>query len=190
MARVPVHSIADAPEQSSAALEALAKRTHGRVLNIHGEMANAPAVVHAYNALRTVLADYGTFDDRTRNAIALAVSAVDGCEYCESAYTLSARRSGLTADQIMEARRGAVTFDPRLATLLAVVRQVASDTGYVEDSVWQEAIDAGWSDAQLIESFAYVIATIFTNYFNHMVGTELDMPAVPPVPVPKSLGRA
>jgi hypothetical protein len=38
---------------------------------------------------------------------------------------------------------------------------------------------AGWSDAELAELFAHVAANMFTNYFNHYVQTEPDLPAAP-----------
>jgi hypothetical protein len=41
------------------------------------------------------------------------------------------------------------------------------------------ALDAGWSDRQLLEAFADTVRTILTNYFNHYVGTELDLPPAP-----------
>lgn len=181
MPRIPVHTIDDAPQASRPALEALARRT-GRVLNIYGEMAHAPAVVGAYHALHQALAEHGTLDARTREAIALTVGAVDGCDYCQSAHTISAQRAGLSTEQTVQLRRGDVSFDDRLAALAGVVRQVAGNVGFVDDATWQSALDAGWTGEQLTEAFAYVVANLFTNYFNHMVGTELDIPAAPPLP--------
>ncbi|HVC40758.1 MAG TPA: carboxymuconolactone decarboxylase family protein [Candidatus Saccharimonadales bacterium] len=108
----------DAPEASLPALAALARRT-GRVLNIYGEMAHAPAVVGAYLALQHALAEHGTLDARTREAVALAVSAVDSCDYCQSAHTISAQRAGLSAEQTVQLRGGEVSFDPGLAALVA-----------------------------------------------------------------------
>jgi alkylhydroperoxidase family enzyme len=52
------------------------------VLNIHGAMAHAPAALESYAAIQQVLQDQGTFDVKTREAIALAVANVDECSYC------------------------------------------------------------------------------------------------------------
>lgn len=41
-------------------------------------------------------------------------------------------------------------------------------------------MDAGWSTEQLAELFAHVPVNLYTNYFNHYAGTELDLPPVPP----------
>jgi hypothetical protein len=65
---------------------------------------------------------------------------------------------------------------PRLASQLAMAREIAGNTGYVADATWQAAQAAGWSDAEL---FAHVPANMFTNYFNHYVQTEPDLPAAP-----------
>ena len=72
MPRIPVHSVADTPEQSRDELKALETK-FGKVLNIHGEMAHSPVVLQGYVALQRVIGDYGTFDAATREAIALVV---------------------------------------------------------------------------------------------------------------------
>jgi len=86
MPRVPVHTTADAPEQSREALRGLERRL-GRVLNIHAEMAHAPVVLAAYQGIQQAIAKHGSFGPQTREAIALAVSAVNECAYCQSAHT-------------------------------------------------------------------------------------------------------
>jgi hypothetical protein len=51
--------------------------------------------------------------------------------------------------------------------------------GHVTAEAWHAALDEGWSDRQLLEAFADTIRALLTNYFNHFVGTELDLPAPP-----------
>lgn len=178
MPRIPVHTVADAPENSRDELKALEAKM-GKVLNIHGEMAHAPVVLQSYVALQSVIADYGTFDTATREAIALVVGNVDRCDYCQSAHTLSAKRAGLSTEQTVAIREGRVDFDPKLAALLTLVRESTADLGNVSDQVWQAALDAGWSDVELTEVSAHIALNLFTNHFNHLVQTELDVPAAP-----------
>jgi hypothetical protein len=59
---------------------------------------------------------------------------------------------------------------------------LAANKGSVDDETWAAALDAGWSDSQLLEVFTEVVRTILTNYFNHLVNTDLDLPAAPPLP--------
>ena len=88
MPRIPVHTVDSAPENSRDPLKALEAK-FGKVLNIHGEMAHSPVVLQSYAALQNVIGDFGTFDARTREAIALTVGNVDRCGYCQSAHTVA-----------------------------------------------------------------------------------------------------
>jgi AhpD family alkylhydroperoxidase len=177
MTRIPVHTVNSAPEGSRDTLKALAGK-FGKVLNIHGAMAHSPAVLETYAAIQEALDDVGTFDGRTREAIALAVGNVDGCSYCQAAHTAGGRAAGLTEQETMDIRRDFVS-DPKLASLLTLVREQAAHVGHVQDSTWQAALTAGWTDAELTETSAVVALNLFTNYFNHLVQTELDLPAAP-----------
>lgn len=109
MPRVPVHSVDDAPSDSRSVLSDLQAR-YGKVLNIHGEIAHSPALLSAYAAFNQALADQGSLDGRTREAIALAVGAANSCNYYQSAHTLGGKAAGLSAEQTVAIRAGQVDF--------------------------------------------------------------------------------
>jgi AhpD family alkylhydroperoxidase len=132
MPRVPVHTIGDAPEPSREALRRLERRM-GRLLNIHAEMAHAPAVLAAYQGIQHAIAGHGSFDARIREAIALAVAAVDKCAYCQSAHTAGGRAAGWSLEETVGIRDGTAELDQKLASLLAVAREIAANIGYVAD---------------------------------------------------------
>ncbi len=179
MPRVPVHDLESAPSASQDLLKGL-KEKHGKILNIHGEMAHAPAAISLYVSAEDAISGQTSLDLATRKAIHLAVSAVNGCGYCQSAYTVGCKRAGFDEDQTVAIREGhAGEFDGKLSALLDVCREIAANTGYVDDGTWQAAIDAGWSDTEILEAFADAIRAIVTNYFNHLTGTEIDMPLAP-----------
>lgn len=178
MARIPVHTTDNAPEQSRDELKALAAK-FGKVINIHGGMAHSPVVLQSYIAIQQVIGDYGSFDARTREAIALAVGNANGCSYCQAAHTGGGKAAGLTPDEMVAIRLGDASFDGKLDALLTLARQYTTTTGSVEDASWQAALDAGWSDAQITELSAHVTLNLLTNYFNHFVNTDLDLPAAP-----------
>jgi len=177
MARIPFHTVDSAPEGSRDALKALEAK-FGKVLNIHGAMAHSPAVLQTYAAIQQVMRDTGTFDGRTREAIALAVANVDECSYCQAAHTAGGKAAGLSEQDTIDIRRGQAG-DSKLAALLALVREQTGNVGTVQDSTWQAALDAGWTDAELTETSAHVALNLFTNYFNHLVQTDLDLPPAP-----------
>lgn len=104
MPRLPVHSVDTAPEHSRDALKLLEART-GKVINIYGEMAHSPAVLNAYVAMNEAITAHSRLDESTRQAIALAVAAVNGCTYCEAAHTVAGRAAGLTDEQMLQPSR-------------------------------------------------------------------------------------
>ena len=63
MSRIPSHTIADAPEASRPLLADMVQFSPtGRLLNMHAQMAHAPAVLEAYVSLRRATAAHGTLD--------------------------------------------------------------------------------------------------------------------------------
>ena len=178
MPRIPVHTVESAPADSRAELKDLESK-FGKVLNIHGGMAHSPVVLQSYIALQRVIADYGSFDGRTREAIALAVANVDECSYCQAAHSAGGKAAGLTVEEMVQVRRDSVGFDAKLAVLLILAREMTANKGTVSDASWNQALEAGWSDTELTELSTHVTLNLFTNYFNHLVDTELDLPAAP-----------
>lgn len=78
-------------------------------------------------------------------------------------------------------RAGRAAGDTKLDALLAVVREAAGQVGEVKDSTWEHALDSGWTEVELTEAFAHMAVNVFTNYFNHYVRTDLDVPQAPAV---------
>lgn len=147
------------------------------------DMAHAPLVLGAYGRFQQAITDHGTFDVRTREAIALAVAAVDDCADCQFPHIVGCRAVGWTPDQISALRSGAqIRYEEKLTALLAVARQVADNTGDVDERTWREALQTGWTIDELAELFTHVFANIFTNYLNHYTRADMDYPAAPAVP--------
>lgn len=178
MPRTPVHDVETAPPASREALKEL-EASKGKLLNIFGAMAHAPAVLNGFAALEGALVEHGTLTGGQKQAIRLAVAGYQDCHYCQSAYTLAAKAAGLTEEQTVELRDGRASFDPALDALVRLAVEAFDRRGHVRDATWQQALDAGWRDDQLLEAFANVARTFLTSGFNHLVGTELDVPPAP-----------
>jgi AhpD family alkylhydroperoxidase len=178
MTRIHIHDTDSAPEGSREGLAKLTKK-YGTTLNIFGAMASSPTVLNSFLALDAGIADHTSLDKATREAIHLTVANVNACDYCQGAYTMAAKAAGFDDDQARQIRRGSIEGDDKLTALLAVVREIADTKGHVEDTTWKTAVEAGWSEEQLLQALADTVRTIFTNYFNHLVDTEQDVPAAP-----------
>ena len=84
--RIPTPAtVADAPAASHGLLEAVNKQL-GVVPNLFRMVGNSPAALEGYLSLMGTLGK-GELSGQTRERIALAVAAINGCDYCLSAHT-------------------------------------------------------------------------------------------------------
>lgn len=177
MSRIPVHTLDSAPVVTRPVLEALAQRspTHGRPVNMHAQMAHAPAVLLGYMAMRNALDEHGTLERKTRTALLLTVAAVDRCAYTLALNSLLAKQTGWSESEVIDLRHGHLK-EPRTAALMNVARQIASHGGHVDEASWQTARVAGWTEAELAEAFAFVALTQYVDTFVNFAQPELDIP--------------
>ncbi|WP_026535825.1 carboxymuconolactone decarboxylase family protein [Arthrobacter sp. H14] len=178
MPRIPAQTSDGAPQESRELAKKMEKKI-GKLLNIHAGMAHSPVVIAAYDGIAGAISKHGTFDARTQEAIALAVGNEDGCDYCQSAHTMSGKAAGFSEEETKAIRAGNIDFDDRLAAITTLAREAASNTGSVSEETWQGMLDAGWTEEERSEAFAHIAVNLYTNYFNHYAGTELDVPAAP-----------
>lgn len=176
MIRIPIHTVEDAPAASRPLLHSIAQSSPtGRPLNLHAQMAHAPAVLAAYASLRAVTAEHGTLSQKVSWALNLASAGVIGNDYMLGIASRFARMSGWSEEQIAAIRKGASTNDAKVDVLTSVVREAAANSGYVTDATWKAAQQAGWSDQQLTEAFAFLGLTVFTGYFLNFAQTDTEV---------------
>jgi alkylhydroperoxidase family enzyme len=181
MTRIPSHSIEDAPQESRALLAEMVQFSPtGRLLNLHAQMAHAPAVLEAYVSIRRATARLGTLEAPVRSALMLAAAIHDRSDYALAIISMLAQRSGWNRDQVEALLAGKDLGEAKTDALIGVVREAAANSGRVSDLAWARAVGCGWSDEQLAEAFAYLGLTVFTSYFINYAGTELDIPASVP----------
>lgn len=175
MSRIPqIH-----PESATGrAKELLAtvKNKLGLVPNMTRAMANSPAVLEGYLSLSGALSK-GSLSAKLREQIALTVGEVNGCDYCLAAHSTIGKMVGLTAEQIMDSRRG-TAVDSKADALVKFARRVVDERGRVSDLDLANTRAAGLDDAALAEVVANVALNLFTNYFNHVAETDIDFPKV------------
>lgn len=169
-----------APETATGKTKSLldgVKAKLGLVPNMMRTMAAAPAVLEGYLQLSSALGG-GALDARTRELIALTVGERSSCDYCLAAHTLIGGRVGVTTEQARDARL-ATSRDPKTAALLAFAARLVEERGRVSDADVAAVRAAGWDQGAVAEVVANVALNLFTNYFNHVAGTEVDFPAAP-----------
>ena len=175
MPRINAVDPATADGRAKELLDGVQKKL-GLTPNLMRTMANQPAVLDAYLKLGDALG-HGSFDARTREAIALATAGANACDYCASAHSAISKGLKVPASEI-EAHLGGRSADQKLDALLAFSRAIVAKRGEVTDMDLAAVRSAGHADSAIVETVANVALNILTNYLNHVAQTEIDFPAV------------
>ena len=152
----------------------------GLVPNLTRGLANSPAALEAYVAMKTALGG-GALDARFGERIALATAEVNDCEYCLSAHTFIGGKLGLPEAELLAARRGE-SSDARIAEGLRFARLLTLRRGRIDAADVQRVKAAGYTDGEIAELVAHVAVNVFTNYFNLVNVTPIEFPLVKPMP--------
>jgi uncharacterized peroxidase-related enzyme len=117
-------------------------------------------------------------DLKTRERIAIAVAAVNDCDYCLSAHSyIGLNMAGLTATEIALNRAGK-SSDAKADAAVGFAAKVARARGKVTDTDVADLRGHGFNDPQIIEIVALVAENAFTNFLNNVAETDIDFPAV------------
>jgi alkylhydroperoxidase family enzyme len=169
--RFHVHDELTAPELSVPILKS-ALAGGGQLPNFIGVLAGSPAVLRAYARFRSELR-HGTLSYATQQRIALAVAEHQGSEYALSTLQRTARESGLGLDEIALAREFD-SHDERESVLLRFVKALAEGEGPPPRHKQEEALEAGWTDEQILETIAHVALATFGNLVTRAGDVPLD----------------
>jgi uncharacterized peroxidase-related enzyme len=165
------------PVDSKPTLDAFTKSI-GFTPNMMAAFALSPI---AFNAWATLLGSLSkALDLKTRDSIGLAVSEVNGCNYCLTVHSFTAENMAkLPPDEVILARKGHAT-DPKRDAAVQFARKVIETRGNVSDADMKAVRDAGYTDANVMEIVALVAMYSLTNFFNNVFDPERDFPAVAP----------
>jgi uncharacterized peroxidase-related enzyme len=176
MPRIAVPTPEQVPAGSKPTLDAFTKNI-GFTPNMLATFALSPIAFNSWAALRSSLSK--ALDLKTRESISLAVSEVNGCNYCLAVHSLGAAHARMSADEIILARKGQAS-DPKREAAVQFARKVIETRGKVSDADLKTVRDAGYTDANVMEIVALVAMYSLTNFFNNVFDPEKDFPAVAP----------
>lgn len=148
----------------------------GSVPNIFKTLGHAPAALEGHlNNMATLSG--GVLSGKLREQIAMVSAGTNSCDYCASAHTVLGKMAGVDEAELAANLKGQ-SNDGKTQAALSFANAILSNRGQVNDSDFSAVRDAGFSDAEIVEIVAHVSLNIFTNYFNHVAGTEVDFPFV------------
>jgi AhpD family alkylhydroperoxidase len=139
---------------------------------------------HSENALGTYLAFSNaktSLRAKEKEVVNLIVSQVNGCDYCLAAHTTLSKMQGFTDDQILEIRRGEISFDSKLDALVKLAKSITENKGHADPQLVENFFAAGYNEGSLIDVVMVVGDKTITNYIYALTAIPVDFPAVPAI---------
>jgi uncharacterized peroxidase-related enzyme len=152
------------------------KAAIGKVPNAYAAVgSNSPVALEAVLNLDGALRK-SSLSAREIEVVKLAVSQDAQCDYCLAAHSLMGSKAGLSAEAIHGVRYGQPAGDERIDALATFVHSVVTTSGDVPAEVVIAVRQAGYTDAQIVDTLLAISAITFTNLFNRVNVTALDFP--------------
>ena len=151
----------------------------GRVPNLYATMGYSGNALKGFIDFEATL-NRGVFNGKEREAIALVVSQINGCDYCLAAHTLAAIKYGFSKDDTLAIRRAKVS-DPKLQAIVQLAQSIAVNKGHADQAALENFFAAGYDEAALMELTGLVTVRIFTNYVFALTAIPVDFPAAEPL---------
>jgi len=174
MKTVSVPSRDEVNEKSQAIFDQL-KGQLGMVPNIYATIGYSSQALEAFLAYSGAAGDQ-TFSKKEIEAIKLAVSEANGCDYCQAAHTAIAKMNGFTDEEAYELRKATIG-DAKLSALATLAQEVAKNAGHASDEAKQGFFNQGYDEKALIDFIAVVTSVTFTNYVYGLTKVPVDFPA-------------
>ncbi|WP_353718282.1 peroxidase-related enzyme [Dyadobacter sp. 676] len=175
MPRIETPTPENVPADSKPTLDMFTKNI-GFTPNMMATFATSPIAFNAWAVLFGSLSK--ALDVKTRDSIGLAVSEVNGCNYCLTVHSYTAQHMAkLPADEIILARKGH-SSDPMRDAAVQFARKVIQTRGHVSDADFAAVRGAGYTDANIIEIVALVAMYSLTNLINNVSDPKKDFPPV------------
>jgi alkylhydroperoxidase family enzyme len=167
-----VHTLDSAPPSSKPLLEKSVK-SFGSIPNLHGVMAEAPAVLQAYQDLHQLFMQ-SSLSAAEKTVVWQSINTEHECHYCVPAHTAIANMMKIDASIIEALKHNKTLDDTKLQqlrdTTLALVRQ----RGRLSEQQLAAFYAAGYAKQHLLEIVLGISQKVMSNYINHIADTPLD----------------
>ncbi len=177
MSRMPMITVQTASEAAAPTLESIQQK-FATVPNFFAALANNGVALNAYLAFEETMASNSRLTSAQQEMISLAVANKNGCQYCVSGHTLSAKHAGVNPASARRAQAG-LAEDPLDQAVLSFVLAIREYRGAVPDSILSHARNAGLDDELLIEITTWTAINTYSNWINNLIQPKIDFPLIP-----------
>ena len=145
-----------------------------------------PNLFATYAYSDTALENYLNFSNaktslnaKEKEVVNLAVSQVNGCDYCLAAHTAIGKMNGFDNTQILELRVGRASFDSKLDALAQLAKNITESRGNTDATILDNFFAVGYTKGNLIDVISLVGDKTISNYINNTTRIPIDFPVAP-----------
>ena len=171
MADFEVHTVESAGD--SAPLLEKSLKSFGFIPNLHGVMAESPAMLEAYQTIHGIFSKTN-LGETERQIILLANNRLNGCTYCMAAHTMISKMANVPDDVIESLRNGTPIADPKLEALRVFAEKINTSRGWPEDSDLDALFAQGYTKETVLDVILGTSFKVLSNFTNHIADTPLD----------------
>ena len=164
----------DQVNENSKAIFNNVKSKIGMVPNLYAAMGVSDKLLDGFLAFTETLKS-GEFTAKEYEAIALATSQANGCNYCLSAHTAIGKMNGFTEDETLELRTNTIA-NTKLNALVSLTSEFINTKGHPSETATNNFFEAGYNKVAFAELIAVISLTTITNNVFHNGGFEIDFP--------------
>jgi AhpD family alkylhydroperoxidase len=168
----PVHTLDSAPPQSKPSLEAL-QGAFGMIPNIAGAMATSPVLIGGLVALFQKVHG-GSFSEEQIQVILLTNAVTNACPWAVAFHTALALKQGVDAADVEAIRNRALARNPKSLALATLARTLIEKRGHVDDADTSKFLQAGFTEAHLLEVITVIAASTITNYTGNVTQPPVE----------------
>lgn len=173
MARIELPTRQQAAAETHEILDSVQQRL-GFLPNGLRLLSLSPRALQAYVDLQAAMSR--VLDEKTQEAVALAVSSANGCNYCVATHCFNTRANSRTAPDEIALNLEGNSSDPKIAAAAAFAKRISETRGKVSNADLAAIRAAGYSDGQIVELTTLVVRYTLTNFLNNMADVEIDIP--------------
>lgn len=159
---------------ASADLLAEVEKKFGFIPNLMSVFADSPAALQAYLALSDLVGK-SSFSPEEQQAILLATSYENNCDYCMAAHSMvAAKMAGMPIDRLDAIRAGTRISDKKIDQLVKFTKEVVANRGNISKEAISQFQSVGYNNQHILEVVLGVAMKTLSNYTNHIAETPLD----------------
>ncbi|GAB4421563.1 MAG: carboxymuconolactone decarboxylase family protein [Bacteriovoracaceae bacterium] len=150
------------------------QKNYGFTPNLMSTFANSPATMKAYLTLGDLMSKT-SFTSEEQQAVLLAASVENKCDYCVAAHSMMAvKMAGMSPETLNSLVKGENIANSKIDILVRLTKEIVKSRGFASESIVKDFLNAGYKQQHILEVILGVAMKTLSNYTNHLAETEID----------------